>query len=66
LVVAGRDNLLLSVIRYNDTGTFAMPSPFFIQGHSTFIPQIVANVGFGAGVFVLLWALAWIHLGEMR
>ena len=42
-----------------------MPSPlFFITGRSSVIPQIVSEVGFGAGIFVLLWALDWIHLGE--
>jgi hypothetical protein len=64
LVIAGRSNLLLPVLR-SGNGQFSMPSPFHLPRQSEFIPQVVPEVGFGAGVFVLLWALDWICLGEM-
>jgi hypothetical protein len=42
-----------------------MPSPFFQSGMSSMNASIVDGVGFGAGLSLLLWALDWIHLGEM-
>jgi hypothetical protein len=64
LVVAGRSNLLIPVIRNPQTQQDAMPSPFLIAG-SLLIPQVVQQVGYGSGIFLLLWALDWLQLGEM-
>jgi hypothetical protein len=65
LVVAGNRNLLLPVIRNPETKRDSMPSPFLVEG-SLMIPQKVPEVGYGAGIFILLWALDWIRLGEMH
>ena len=64
--VFGKSNMFIPVVSggSNDGGT-VMPSPFFQPGMSSMNASIVDGVGFGAGLSLLLWALDWIHLGEM-
>lgn len=64
--VFGKSNMFIPVVPggSKDGGT-VMPSPFFQSGMSSMNASIVDGVGFGAGLSLLLWALHWIHLGEM-
>lgn len=64
--VFGNSNLFIPVMPdQSDKGGTAMPLPFFQSDLSRMNATIVDGVGFGAGLSLLLWALDWIHLGEM-
>lgn len=57
--------MFIPVQKREDADATWMPSPFFIEGLSGIHSSIVDEVGFGAGLSILLWALEWIRLGEM-
>ena len=64
--VFGKNNMFIPVVDGVGTdGGTVMPSPFFQSGTSSMNASVVDGVGFGAGLSLLLWALDWIHLGEM-
>jgi hypothetical protein len=64
--IFGKNNLCIPVVTSGSRdGGMVMPSPFFQPGMSSMNASIVDGVAFGAGLSLLLWALDWIHLGEM-
>lgn len=65
VIVAGRSNIMLPVVRTEDRRAATFSSPFIVQNQSTVQPLKVPGYAFGTGIALLLYALDWIHLGKL-
>jgi hypothetical protein len=63
--VFGKNNMMIPVLPIKGSDRTHIPSPFFLNGKSQVNTCVVDGVAFGAGLSLLLWALARIYLDEM-